>query len=477
MTIRPTRRALLLGAAAVPLAGAAGWSLAARRADASSLPEGFARLRAAPATAQIAPSDMAGPAEVWAYEGSAPGPEIRVRAGERVRMRLENGLEQPTAVHWHGIRIDNAMDGAAGLTQDPVEPGGTFDYDFVAPDPGTYWYHSHDRSWEQSARGLHGALIVEELEPWGGADRDVALVLDDWRLARDGTIAEDFGSMMDWSHAGRMGNTLTVNGAFAPDIPARAGERLRLRLVNAANARIMGVGFGELPATLVALDGHPVPPSPVDGPVTLAPAQRADVVVEVAAPPGERAPLMAVLDEGTVELAAMAVSDEPPVEKREGPVPPLPAWERRTALDLAEARRLDLIMEGGAMGRMTGAMLEGRRMTMEELVGRRRVWAFNGAAGDLDTPLARIERGRTAVLRIRNDTRWPHAMHLHGHHFTVLSRNGAPAPEGPRRDTELMEGGETVEIAFVADNPGRWLLHCHMLEHQAGGMITWLEVA
>jgi FtsP/CotA-like multicopper oxidase with cupredoxin domain len=476
MTIRPTRRALLLGAAAVPLAGAGGWSLAARRADASSLPEGFARLRASPAAAQIAPSDMAGPAEVWAYEGSAPGPEIRVRAGERVRMRLENGLEQPTAVHWHGIRIDNAMDGAAGLTQDPVEPGGTFDYDFVAPDPGTYWYHSHDRSWEQSARGLHGALIVEEPEPWGGADRDVVLVLDDWRLARDGAIAEDFGALMDWSHAGRMGNTLTANGAIAPEIPARAGERLRLRLVNAANARIMGVGFGELPATLVALDGHPTPPSPV-GEVTLAPAQRADVVAEVAAAPGGRVPLAAVLDEGTVELAALAVADEAPLPAREGPVPALPDWMPHGPFDLAGALRVRLVMEGGAMGTMTGAMLEGRRMTMEELVGRRRVWAFNGVAGDLDEPLARIERGRPVVIALRNDTRWPHAMHLHGHHFRVLSRDGAPTREAPWRDTELMEGGEAIEIAFMADNPGRWLLHCHMLEHQAGGMITWLEVA
>ena len=117
-----------------------------------------------PGTAPLAGVDKPG-VSVWGYQGTVPGPLIRVKRGEKVRVRLKNGLAQPTTIHWHGIRIDNAMDGVPGLTQDAVQPGKTFDYSFIAPDAGTYWYHSHAKTWEQVARGLYGMLIVEEEAP------------------------------------------------------------------------------------------------------------------------------------------------------------------------------------------------------------------------------------------------------------------------------------------------------------------------
>ena len=485
-----SRRTLLFGAAAVPLAGA-GLYGASRLSTSSALatgpvdaaaytfaptPEGVMGLRAAPTTAPLL-SGPVPPTPVWAYGGSVPGPEIRVKAGERVRVRLENGLDQGTAVHWHGIRIDNAMDGAAGLTQEPVAPGETFDYDFVAPDPGTYWYHTHDRSWEQNARGLHGPLIVEEREPYA-VDRDVTLVIDDWLLDDAGRIDEEsFGAAMDWSHAGRIGNRLTVNGRTVPTLPVRAGERVRFRVINTANARIMGIGFKDLPATLVALDGHPVAPRPVDELEVVAPAQRADIVVDLTGAPGNVAEAQVWTEDGAIPGARLAYGPDAPLRETFGSVPALPDGMRHAALDLDDAVRAELLMEGGAMGMMRGAMMGGRMMNLREMMGQRRFWAFNGVAGDMDLPLMRVKRGRTAVLTIRNDTSWPHAMHLHGHHFQVLSRGGSPDPRRDWRDTELMDPRETIEIAFVADNPGQWLLHCHMLEHQAGGMITWLEVA
>jgi FtsP/CotA-like multicopper oxidase with cupredoxin domain len=116
-------------------------------------------------------------------------------------------------------------------------------------------------------------------------------------------------------------------------------------------------------------------------------------------------------------------------------------------------------------------------MGWRELVQANRVWAFNGVAGDMDTPLMRIPRDRTATITIRNETRWPHAMHLHGHHFRVVERNGKPVDNAPWRDAELMGQGETLRLAFKADAPGKWMLHCHMLEHADGGMMTWVEVA
>ena len=420
----------------------------------------------------------AAPTAVWAYDGRVPGPVIRAKQGEELRLRFENGLAQPSTVHWHGIRIDNAMDGVAGLTQDPVPPGGGFDYVFTPPDAGTFWYHPHNRTWEQMARGLYGLLIVEEDEP-PAVDRDLALAFDDWRLGADGQIDEaSLGHMRDRSHAGRLGNWLTVNGVSQPELPLRKGERLRLRLANCCNARVLSLRLDGHAAWLVALDGQPIAPyQPDDGVVTLAPAQRADLVVDAVLGPGARTAILEVGGDHAVETAYLAYRPGAPL--REAPLPApaaLPANPLPTALDLGSALRQELLMEGGAMGRMQGARHRGRRLGMRELVGQGMAWAFNGTAGMTDEPLLRVARGRTAVIDMVNDTAWPHALHLHGHHFRVVERDGRPQGETPWRDTVLLQRGERAAVAFVADNPGKWMLHCHMLEHQAAGMATWIEV-
>ena len=199
----------------------------------------FLELTAGPSRKKLYRNDAA-ESELWTYNGSSPGPEIRVRVGETVKVRLFNNLEEPTSIHWHGIRIDNAMDGVSGLTQDPVPPGGTFEYDFVAPDAGTYWYHAHNKSWNQVGRGLYGPLIVEEEDPVFDRDHDLMLIMDDWRLNDEGRLdTESFGALMDWAHAGRLGNWLTVNGKSSPSFALKAGEAYRIRLVNASNARVL----------------------------------------------------------------------------------------------------------------------------------------------------------------------------------------------------------------------------------------------
>jgi len=438
----------------------------------------FLVLEPKPATALLAGVDK--PAvSVWGYDGKVPGPAIRVRRGDRVRVRLKNGLEQPTTIHWHGIRIDNAMDGVPGLTQDAVPPGGTFDYSFIAPDAGTYWYHSHAKTWEQVARGLYGLLIVEEDEAHL-VDREIPFAADDWRLDKAGQIDEEsFGAMFDWSHGGRMGNWLTVNGLTDPVIPVRAGERLRLRLLNSANARTMAFDFDRLAAQIIAIDGQPVPPSSLDSDgVTLAPAQRADVIIDINGKPGDTIPVWEVSTQHRLKSARFVISDQPPV--REGPpgepviLPPNPL---RAELMPNDAQHIELVMEGGAMGGLREGSIDGKMMSIQELVEKKLVWAFNGKAGMQKKPLAAIPKGRTAVINMVNKTAFPHAMHLHGHHFRVIERDGKPVTGAPWRDTELVLRNEQVRIAFVADNPGKWLFHCHMLEHVAAGMITWMNVA
>ncbi|MEX5728640.1 FtsP/CotA-like multicopper oxidase with cupredoxin domain [Rhodovulum iodosum] len=411
--------------------------------------------------------------EVWAYDGSVPGPTLRVARGARVSRRLVNDLPQASSVHWHGIRIDNVMDGVAGLTQGAVEPGADFLYDFTVPDAGTYWYHPHNRSWEQMARGLYGALIVDEAEGAPDVDIDEVLLLDDWRLTEDAQIAGGFGNMHDWAHAGRIGNWITVNGDGAWSRTVQHGARMRLRLVNTANARIFSLEARGLEGWVVALDGMPLEtPRPL-GQLALAPAQRADLIVDVVAGDGEEAMLVSFERDGGYAIAAFNVDGVARAERlpAAGPLPPNPV----AALgSLETARRAELLMEGGAMGGMRGAMMNGRMMDMRDMASAGKVWAFNGMADMPDAPLIQADRGETVRISITNDTAWPHAMHLHGHHFRKVGTDGTV---GPLRDTLLMNRGETADIAFVADNPGDWLLHCHMLEHSAGGMMTWLRVA
>ena len=261
-------------------------------------------LRAAPTTLRLLP-DNAPETPVWAYGGGIPGPEIRLAQGDRLVRRFANDLPQGSSVHWHGIRLPNAMDGVAGVTQPVVASGQDFLYDFVVPDAGTYWYHPHNKTYEQMARGLYGPLIVDEPTP-PGVDRDLTLMLDDWRLARDGSIAENFGMMHDLSHAGRIGNWVTVNGVQELKTQAGRNARLRLRLINAANARIFTLGMQGLEGWVVALDGMPLEqPTPAER-IILAPAQRVDLIVDVIG--DTEGVLYSVERGGGYAVAAFAVS-------------------------------------------------------------------------------------------------------------------------------------------------------------------------
>jgi FtsP/CotA-like multicopper oxidase with cupredoxin domain len=433
-------------------------------------------------TAQTATADLLGAGEpatpVWTFNQTTPGPELRIRQGEEVRIRLVNQLEQATSVHWHGLRIDNAMDGVANLTQDPVPPGETFEYILRPPDAGTYWYHSHTRSWEQVARGLYGALIVEEREPPGFA-ADVSLVLDDWLLGDDGAIHEaSMGGLHDRSHGGRLGNWLTVNGLSQPRLEVPAGLRSRVRLLNACNARVLSLSFGDQPVEIIALDGQPTTPRTVgeDG-LIIAPGQRVDVLLGDGLADEQAVTLTETSQDGGLIVATLAarqpaISRPDPAHAFSGladnPLPPLVAMQ--------DALRVPLLMEGGAMGGLAEAVYQGERLAIRELADKGVVWAFNGVVGMTEEPLFRVPKGRAVVLEMDNATAWPHAMHIHGHHFRSLSDNGEDTPDSPWRDTVLSDRGDKTHLGFIADNPGKWLIHCHMLEHHAGGMVTWFEV-
>jgi len=424
--------------------------------------------------------------EVWAYNASVPGPVIRAKQGERLRVAVKNGLAEPTTVHFHGVRMPNAMDGVPFVTQKPIGPGEDFIYEFDLPDAGTFWYHPHINGGEQIGRGLAGVLIVEERKPVV-VDRDVVWALDDWRLDRDAAIAGDFRQMHDMAHAGRLGNTVTVNGRIPKAFRVRTGERIRLRLVNVANARTFALRFDGHAPRIVALDGQPVGPHvPDGGAIVLAPAQRADVILDMTAKPGERFAVGDSYYRGQAYRLLDLVYDAQPLRARPPEAPVVLAANPLPELELGKAERHEIVLEGGAMGAMRGARVLGQGgktdyLDIRGLVARGMVWSINGVAvpetAHAITPLATLKRGASHILTMENRTSWEHPMHLHGHSFRVLSRNGRPVPGRPWRDTVLLQPDEKVEVGFVADNPGDWMFHCHIAEHMAAGMMATIRVA
>ncbi|MGQ0546714.1 MAG: multicopper oxidase family protein [Betaproteobacteria bacterium] len=423
--------------------------------------EAVRNLRAAPARQRLV--GEANPAtDVWAYGGTVPGPELRFRQGERLRVEVENALATGTTVHFHGIRLPNAMDGVPRLTQPPIAAhGGRFVYEFDLPDAGTYWYHPHLGSPEQVGRGLYGALVVEEREP-PAVERDLVWVLSDWRLDREARIAGDFMSFMDASHAGRIGNTVTVNGAIRESFAVRAGERLRLRLINASSARIYGLRFEGHAPWVIALDGHPVEPRRAER-VVLGPAMRADLILDCPGAPGSR---HRVIDDfyqrRAYRLLDLQYTNEDALRSSFAPVPRL-APNPVAVPDLSRAERHRIVFGGGMMGAMP-SQREHRGM----------FWTVNGDVmpdnGHHHAPMLTLARGKSYVLELVNDTSWHHPIHLHGHVFRVLQNHSWG-------DTVLIDPDSRAEIAFVADNPGDWMFHCHVLEHQASGMMAVVRVA
>jgi len=454
--------------------------------DDSPAGNGFRTIHARPGQAALrGPDKPATP--IWGYEGVTPGPLLRVRRGAEVKVRLVNELSEPTLIHWHGLRLPNAMDGVPHLTQTPVPPGGSFDYRFPAPDAGTFWYHSHLYSSEQMDRGLYGALIVEEPEPID-VDRDILLVFDDWRLSPDGTIHDaSFRSMHDAAHDGRLGNHFTVNGAPSFDIAVKTNERIRLRLLNAANARIMTISLDRHKATVMAIDGQPAEPFKArDNRVVLGPGNRIDLFVDATLDPGARADIRVDTGQGKRVVARLLYDAGAPARPSPRPDPsPLPANPLPERMDFAGALKLDIPLNGGMMmgGGMGGGM--GGPGMMGAMPGMAQngfqgaaIWSLAGRASDGHSgpPLFTVKRGRTVMLALANRTAFSHAMHVHGHHFRLLDR----LDDGWKPfwlDTVVVPSQQTWRIAFVADNPGKWMLHCHMLEHQETGMAAWFEVS
>ncbi len=451
-----------------PSAPAVGQAEARRRRQGAPIREVV--LAAAPASIDLAGRTVT----TWAYNGVVPGPLVRLRAGEVLRARLDNRLGEPTTIHWHGVALRNDMDGAPGMTQAPVEPGGRFTYQFTVPDAGTYWFHPHVGL--QLDRGLYGPLLVDDPAEPGGYDREQVVVLDDWtdgvgpspeqlqeRLAAQGGMGMMGQGGQDASQVlGGVGGQIDyplylLNArppADPPTIRARPGQRLRLRVVNAAAETAFRLALGGHRLTVTHSDGLPVVPVTVDA-----------LVIGM----GERYDAVVTLSDGAFPLVALA----------EGKQGQALAFVRTAA----GARPAATVRPGELDGRLL-ALGELRAHPRVALPARRpdrthRVvlsggmmdarWTINGRTFDDTVPLE-VRQGERVRLLLANQSMMFHPVHLHGHSFQVQTRAGGGA--GPRKDTVIVRPMGQFAVDLAADNPGQWMLHCHNLYHQQAGMMT-----
>ncbi|MBY8908737.1 multicopper oxidase family protein [Salinicoccus roseus] len=418
-----------------------------------------------------------GVVSAWTYNGTVPGEMLRVTEGDFVRIELKNELEVPVTIHWHGVILPNRMDGVPGLTQDAVQPGETFTYEYIAEDAGTYWYHSHQHSSLQVDKGLYGALVVEEKEK--EYDRDAFFLLDEWAVDVEDQDTANMPGMMMGGMTGdgeadtkQLYDTFTVNGRTGDAIEPlmmENGETMRLRFVNAGYQQHQLV-FPEGSMMVIANDGEPVEDTGNSNVLEVAPGERIDVAftktsgssqtiahrMDVDHAEGMRIPVVSESDtEEEAEVAEAAdVSDgiSHGSENLLFEAPPEP--------DVTYDMDLDMGM-GGNMGEGMN-MLEG----MEFLI--------NGETFP-DTPPIEVEPGDIVRVNITNNGRMNHPMHLHGHRFQVQSKDGEPFDQPIVKDLIHVKPGESYTIYFEADNSGEWLFHCHDNNHAGQGMMTIVD--
>ena len=499
------RQALIAGGGALGALALGGFGISrVVRGDASPAAPADAVIRPQRSTVELGSQSV----DTWTYDGSVPGPELRLTQGRPVRIRVENALPEPTSVHWHGIRLQNAADGVPGLTQDPIPPGGSHLYEFTPPDAGTYFFHSHVGV--QLDRGLYGALIVEARDERSDTDDDVVLMLDDWldgmgetpdtrleSLRRNGmqmggvdTGGMDMGGtdmhgmgMREGRNAGSermppaagslatLANSMEAGTADPGDIRdyplhlingrppedafrvvASREDRLRLRIVNAASDTIYCVFIEDAALTVTHADGQPVVPVETDG-IVIGMGERYDAVVTV--PDGSRRIIAVALGKRARAIATLRARGS----TQRAASPSAPYVLPRRIIDYADLRP-----------RRHQRPLTGARETVLDLgMGAGSYsWTFGGQAFDQSDPI-RLERGTRQRFVMRNRTMMAHPMHLHGHSFR-------PAAAGPLKDTILVPPRREVAVDWVADNPGSWAFHCHNAYHAETGMMRRLEV-
>ncbi len=388
----------------------------------------------------------------WTYNGSLYN-VIRIKLGDTLVINFTNNLEQETTIHFHGIRVPNAMDGVPGVTQPPINPGEGFLYKFKPKDPGTYWFHPHIRGEEQLEKGLYGVIVVED-NTTQYYDKDEVVILDDWLFEdlEELKLDENFKNMHAIMMNGRIGNVITANAKEMEVINLKKGERLRLRIVNTANARVFVLSGNK--AYVIAVDGfyvrEPFPLSSFD----FAPGNRVDLDII-----GEET--FYIYDEITgKKLIMINVSGK----------------TNKTQY-LTKEERFSFINQYIPTLREAFGLDEDYRYdySLKMVPGKGMLWAVNGVSWP-DYIKYTFNAGEFNIVKLKDNSGRIHPIHFHGLFFKVISRNGEFVDEGFYRDTVTLYPYDEVVIGLVPLDKGKWVNHCHIQEHAENGFMTLTEV-
>ncbi len=395
--------------------------------------------------------------DMMAYNGIVPGPLLQAKQGDRIIVNFTNNLDEPTTIHWHGLRIPDDMDGSPRI-QNPVQPGESFTYSFIVPDAGTYWYHPHVNANEQVEKGLYAPIVIHDpADPEVDVER--IFMVDDI-LLDDDDIAPFFQSHMESVH-GRNGNTLLINGSseIPVEAPTNGGLVERWRIINSANARTFSLGIPDTSFKVISSDGGVLPEPYVTDRLQVAVGQRYDV--EVLTERNKAHTLTAYIPtlnaqnevvESTFDIAETTRETTP----FDFSTPEPRTWQGPALPEAPATRQETYVLDGynNAFGQL--------------------VWTINGKAHSME-PLSTFTRDEVVEITIQNNQGPEHPFHLHGQFFIITDDGSGQSVPG-LKDTVLVPGRSTVKIIAYMSNPGMWMAHCHILEHAELGMMSEIEV-
>ncbi|TSC59142.1 MAG: multicopper oxidase type 3 [Candidatus Peregrinibacteria bacterium Greene0416_62] len=439
----------------------------------------------------------------YSYNGQFPGPTIKAAQGSTFTVRVKNNIDQPTTVHWHGIRIDNRFDGIPGLTQDAIEPGKSFTYTVTVPDEGMYWYHPHAREDMQQDLGLYGNLWVtpKNANTYAAVNREIPVFVDDILLGNNGTPLSYGKEEADHALMGRFGNTMLTNGAINPILAeAKSGDVVRFFFTNTANTRTFKLAFDGAQMKLVGGDGGKIHTERLVESITLAPSERAivDVLFEKT---GEVK--LKHIGPQRYALASVQVKSTPASPSYGQEFSPLGTnAEMPVAADLVReysAKDPDETIHLSVTQPMMGEMQHGGMMqhgsTVDGIEWEDAMPMMNAVTTKANTQWKLIDatsgkenmdiryqfrKGDKVKIRIVNDRNSAHPMqhpiHFHGQRFLVLAVDGKPSENLVWKDTVLVPKDATVDILLDITNPGDWMIHCHIAEHLSNGMMGMFTV-
>jgi FtsP/CotA-like multicopper oxidase with cupredoxin domain len=438
-------------------------------AVAETTDDGFQVLRARPRQVKLLEGDAPLTA-VWSFGEAGLPVAIAARQGAELKLRFVNELDHEIWLHWFGVR------GPSELMTLNAAPGeaNAVDCVFTPPDAGTFWLGPMADISRTREMSLYAVLVVAEADAATvqGID-DLAVVVDDWKIDDSGVIIDDFGDMHQAVGEGRLGNWFTLNSQYRPALALSGDKFTRLRLLNAANVRVMNLQFKGDDPLVIALDGQPVRPHQLGAEgLVLAPGQRADILVQ-----GSAGGTTLALDlfEDVVEIGTLVAAGH-------GAIPDLadnfalPPNPITTAFVADGAQTVALLLEGGEKGGMTGARLKGEARTLRELLEAGYAWAVNGEAGPGGPPLATFTKGASVVLAVDNRTAFDQPLHIHGHVWQLAELNGAATSDQPWRDTAVIPAHAQAKLVFVADNPGSWAIQSLVAERSETGLIVGFSV-